>query len=79
MTTAELADRLSHRTGVKSEEIKRVIDALGEEVRLTTLNGEDVKLHGFGTFYRATTVRTGFGVVRKTNQHIRFRQTRRVK
>ena len=50
LTKAELADMLFERLGLNKRESKDMVEAFFELVHSTLVQGEDVKLSGFGNF-----------------------------
>ena len=51
MTTAELIEKISEKTGVGKVEVSATVEAFMEEVRNSlAVNKEDVFLRGFGSF-----------------------------
>lgn len=50
LTKAELADILFDQVGLNKREAKELVDAFFEEIRIALVEGELVKLSGFGNF-----------------------------
>jgi integration host factor subunit alpha len=50
LTKAELADILFDQVGLNKREAKELVDAFFEEIRIALVQGELVKLSGFGNF-----------------------------
>jgi len=50
LTKAELADILFDQVGLNKREAKELVDAFFEEIRCALVEGELVKLSGFGNF-----------------------------
>ena len=50
LTKAELAELLFERLGLNKRESKDMVEAFFELVHQTLVNGDDVKLSGFGNF-----------------------------
>lgn len=50
LTKAELADVLFDQVGLNKREAKEVVDAFFDEIRTCLVNGDLVKLSGFGNF-----------------------------
>jgi integration host factor subunit alpha len=50
LTKADLADLLFEKVGLNKREAKDMVESFFEEVRLSLVNGEGVKLSGFGNF-----------------------------
>lgn len=50
LTKAELADILFEQVGLNKREAKELVDAFFEEIRCALVDGELVKLSGFGNF-----------------------------
>ncbi len=50
LTKAELADILFDQVGLNKREAKELVDAFFEEIRCALVDGELVKLSGFGNF-----------------------------
>ncbi len=50
MTKAELAKKVSSKTGLRKYEVSVIIDALLETIKEALEEGESVYLRGFGTF-----------------------------
>lgn len=79
MKKSELIERLANRTGQKSAEVKKTIDALNQELIEQVVAGGKVILPGFGTFSRSWTPprqgrnpRTGRLVQLHPRYHARF-------
>lgn len=50
ITKAHLADLLFDRIGLNKREAKEFVDFFFEELRITLLAGEEIKITGFGNF-----------------------------
>ncbi len=50
MTKAELAKKVSEKTGLRKYEVSEIIDALLETIKESLEEGEPIYLRGFGTF-----------------------------
>ena len=50
LTKAELADQLFEKVGLNKHEAKKMVDAFFEVVRNALVDGDSVKLSGFGNF-----------------------------
>ncbi|AKJ29664.1 integration host factor subunit alpha [Caldimonas brevitalea] len=50
LTKAELADLLFERLGLNKRESKDMVEAFFEIIHASLVNGEDVKLSGYGNF-----------------------------
>ena len=50
MNKGEFIDRLSDRTGLTKKETRKLLDSVLDLVQETLLQGEEVKLVGFGKF-----------------------------
>lgn len=50
LTKAEMADHLSERTGVGRREAKQLVELFFAEISQALIEGEQVKLSGFGNF-----------------------------
>ena len=50
LTKAEMADHLSERTGIGRREAKLLVELFFEEISQALIQGEQVKLSGFGNF-----------------------------
>ena len=50
LTKAEMAERLFDELGLNKREAKELVELFFEEIRDALVNGEDVKLSGFGNF-----------------------------
>lgn len=50
LTKAEMADRLSEQTSLNRREAKQLVELFFNELSQFLINGENVKLSGFGNF-----------------------------
>ena len=50
LTKADMAERLFDDLGLNKREAKELVDAFFEEIRIALVEGELVKLSGFGNF-----------------------------
>ena len=50
LTKAEMAERLYEELGLNKREAKELVEQFFEEVRLSLVDNEQVKLSGFGNF-----------------------------
>lgn len=50
MTKADLVDAVSEKIGLSKKEAQEIIEALFDVMKKTFLEGESVKISGFGTF-----------------------------
>lgn len=50
LTKAEIADRLSEKTGLNRRQCKEIVELFFEEISDALIAGDTVKLSGFGNF-----------------------------
>ena len=50
ITRLDLADTLKNRFGLTATDAYKMIDVIFDEISQSLINGEDVKITGFGTF-----------------------------
>lgn len=86
LTKAELSDMLFERLGLNKRESKDMVEAFFELVHGALVNGEDVKLSGFGNFqirHKAPrpgrNPRTGEAIPIKARQVVTFHASQKLK
>ena len=50
LTKAEMADKLFDQLGLNKREAKELVDSVFDTIKETLINGEEVKVSGFGNF-----------------------------
>lgn len=86
MNKKTLIRKIMEKTGMKSDEIHKVIDCLIESIGESVQAGEDVSLMGLGTFYISERQsRNGYDPVRgiqtvfPTKRRVKFRESKNLK
>lgn len=77
MTFLELIEQVAKRTGVSRTSVRKVLEALAEEVTETVLSRENVVFFGFGKFYYVEVKSRDGDGKSFTRTKIRFRWSRR--
>lgn len=50
MTRSELIDRVATQRGIKRQDAAAILEEIFETIAATLANGQEVQIHGFGTF-----------------------------
>jgi len=50
MTRSDLIERLALQRGIKRQEASAIVEEIFETIAATLAAGQDVQIHGFGTF-----------------------------
>ena len=50
MTKADIVSEIASKTGIDKREVLMVVESLMDTIKTTMTNGEEVFLHGFGSF-----------------------------
>lgn len=86
MTKADLVDRIFEKIGLSKKEAQEIIEILFDTMRQTFVEGESVKISGFGTFNvrqkmarRGRNPKTGDDLKISPRRVITFRASNQVK